>query len=62
MAVGTQSTAPLPGVLYLASELTGLPFTPYDIFHWTTQELHGSTATFGLKVMIGEHAADIIRK
>jgi hypothetical protein len=49
-------------VLYLASELTGLPFTPYDIFDWTTQELHGSTATFGLKVMIGERVADIIRR
>jgi hypothetical protein len=49
-------------VLYLASELTGLPFTPYDIFDWTTQELHGSTATFGLKLMIGERVADIIRR
>lgn len=51
-------TAPLPGVLYLASEQTGLPFTPYDIFHWTTRELHGSIATFGLEVMIGERVAD----
>ena len=52
----------LPGALYLASEQTGRLFTPYDIFDWTTQELHGSTATFGLEVMIGEHAADIIRQ
>ncbi|MBC8453096.1 MAG: molybdopterin-dependent oxidoreductase [Chloroflexi bacterium] len=50
--VGAVLTAPLLGVLYLASEFAELPFSPYDIFDRLTRELPGSLVTFGIDVMI----------
>lgn len=52
LLVGAVLTAPLIGVLFLASELTGLPFAPYDIFDRLTRELPGPLVTFGIDVMI----------
>ena len=50
--VGVLLTGPLLGVLFLASELNGLPFVPYDVFDWITRVLPGSVVTFGLETMI----------
>ncbi len=52
IAIGGLLTAPLLGVLYLASELVGLPFAPYDLFDWITRVLPGPVVTFGIDVMI----------
>ena len=45
-------TASLMGVMYLADELAGLPFIPYDFFDWSTRILPGLLVTFGLDLMI----------
>ncbi len=44
--------APLLGVLYLASELSDLPFVPFDVFDQLTRSLPGSIVTFGVDAMI----------
>ena len=40
------------GVLYLARELFGLPFLPFDLFDWVTRILPGPIVTFGLDLFI----------
>lgn len=50
--VGAIFSAPLLGVLYLASEFIDLPFPPYDMFDRLTRELPGPVVTFGIDVMI----------
>lgn len=52
VGVGVLQAGPLMGVLFLASELSGLPFVPYDVFDWMTRVLPGSVVTFGLDMMI----------
>jgi len=52
VGVGVLLTGPLPGVLFLASQLSGLPFVPYDVFDWITRVLPGSVVTLGLEMMI----------
>ena len=52
VGVGVLLTVPLLGVLFLASELSGLPFVPYDVFDWMTRVLPGSIVTFGLDMMV----------
>lgn len=52
LVMGALLSAPLLGVLYLASEWVDLPFTPYDIFDRMTRALPGSIVTFGIDVMI----------
>ena len=52
VVVGALLAAPLLGVMYLASKLTGLPFVPYDLFDGMTRELPGSVVTFGIDLMI----------
>ena len=49
---GALLTAPLMGVMYLADELVGLPFIPYDLFDWMTRVLPGAVVTFGIDLMI----------
>ena len=49
---GALLTAPLMGVMYLADELAGLPFIPFDLFDWITRVLPGSVVTFGIDLMI----------
>ena len=49
---GALFTAPLLGVMYLADELAGLPFLPYDLFDWITRVLPGGVVTFGIDLMI----------
>ena len=50
--VGALATAPLIGLMYLADQLAGLPFIPYDLFDWITRVLPGPLITFGIDVMI----------
>ena len=49
---GALLTAPLMGVMYLAGELWGLPFIPYDLFDWVSRVLPGAVVTFGIDLMI----------
>ena len=49
---GALLTAPLLGVMYLADELAGLPFIPFDLFDWVTRVLPGAVVTFGIDLMI----------
>ena len=49
---GALITAPLMGVMFLAQELAGLPFIPYDVFDWVTRVLPGAVVTFGIDLMI----------
>ena len=45
-------TAALTAVLYLANQLLGLPFVPFDLFNWVTRVLPGDLVTFGIDSMI----------
>lgn len=45
-------TAALTGIMYLANQLLGLPFVPYDLFNWVTRVLPGNLVTFGIDTMI----------
>ena len=49
---GALLTATLMGLMYLADELAGLPFIPYDLFDWITRVLPGAVVTFGIDLMI----------
>ena len=49
---GALLTAPLIGVMYLANQLAGLPFIPFDLFDWLTRVLPGPLITFGIDLMI----------
>jgi len=50
--VGGLLTAALSAVFYLANQLLGLPFVPYDLFNWVTRLMPGSLVTFGIDTMI----------
>lgn len=45
-------TAPLIGLMYLANQLAGLPFVPFDLFNWIVRVLPGDLVTFGIDTMI----------
>ena len=49
---GALLTAPLIGVMYLADQLAGVPFIPFDLFDWIARVLPGSVVTFGIDMMI----------
>jgi len=49
---GALLTAPLIGVMYLANQVVGLPFVPFDLFDWLTRVLPGPLITFGIDLMI----------
>jgi DMSO/TMAO reductase YedYZ molybdopterin-dependent catalytic subunit len=51
--VGALVTAPLIAILYLASQLAGLPFVPFDIFDWVGRTLPGGLVTFGIDSIVG---------
>ncbi len=50
--VGVLLTASLMGLLYLAKQLFGLPFVPYELFNWIARVLPGDLVTFGIDLMI----------
>lgn len=45
-------TAALTAVHFLASQLVGTSFIPYDFFNWMTRILPGNLITFGIDMMI----------
>ena len=49
---GALLTGALTGVMYLANQLTGLPFIPFDLFDWIARILPGAVITFGIDLMI----------
>ena len=49
---GALVTIALTAVLYLADQLAGTPFVPYDLFDWMARVLPGAVVTFGLDLMI----------
>jgi DMSO/TMAO reductase YedYZ molybdopterin-dependent catalytic subunit len=65
--VGALLTAALIGVMYLAYQLAGLPFVPFDLFDWVTRVLPGPVITFGIDRMIdaitllGLNVADVAK-
>ena len=50
--VGLMVTAPLTAVLYLAAQLAGWPFAPFNLFDWISGVLPGDILTFGIDMMI----------
>ncbi|MCB9077823.1 MAG: molybdopterin-dependent oxidoreductase [Anaerolineaceae bacterium] len=50
--VGVLLTAPLIGLIYVAHQLAGLPFIPFDLFNWLVRVLPGDLITFGIDTMI----------
>jgi DMSO/TMAO reductase YedYZ molybdopterin-dependent catalytic subunit len=52
LLVGGVLTAPLLGLMFLADQLAGLPFIPFDFFDWITRVLPGPVVTFGIDLMI----------
>lgn len=50
--VGGLLTAALMAVLYLANNLVGLPFVPFEVFDWVARVLPGPVITFGIDRMI----------
>lgn len=65
--VGGLLTASLIGIMYLANQLVGLPFVPFDLFDWLTRVLPGPLITFGIDRMIdtitwlGLNVADVAK-
>lgn len=50
--VGLLLTAALTAVHFLAAQLVGTSFLPYDFFNWMTRVLPGNLITFGIDLMI----------
>lgn len=51
--VGAILIVPAVALLYVGSELAGLPFVPFDVFDWVARRLPGSILTFGIDTMVG---------
>ncbi len=49
---GALLTAPLMALLYLAEQVAGLPFTPFDAFDWMTRTLPGDIITKTIETMV----------
>jgi DMSO/TMAO reductase YedYZ molybdopterin-dependent catalytic subunit len=49
---GLLLTAPLIAIFYLAGQIAGLPFVPFDLFDGVTRVLPGPVTTFGIDLMI----------
>lgn len=50
--VGAMLTAALIAILFLASQLAGVPFIPFEVFDWTARVLPGAAITFGIDAMV----------
>ena len=50
--VGGLLTAPLIGLMFLARQLFGLAFVPFELVDWITRILPGDVVTFGIDLMI----------
>jgi len=52
MFIGALFTLPLLALLYLADNLLGLPFLPFDVFSFVRDILPGQLLTFGIDSMV----------
>lgn len=50
--VGLLVTIPLMAVLFAASRLAGLPFSPFDLFNWIARILPGNVITLGIDAIV----------
>ena len=50
--VGALLTMTLTSVLFLADQLAGLPFIPFDVFDFVSRVLPGALLTFGIDMMV----------
>jgi DMSO/TMAO reductase YedYZ molybdopterin-dependent catalytic subunit len=50
--VGGLLTTAMISIMYLADQLFGLPFAPFDLFNWIAGILPGPVITFGIDLMI----------
>ena len=50
--VGGLLTASMISIMYLADQIAGLPFAPFDLFNWIAGMLPGAVITFGIDLMI----------
>lgn len=50
--VGALLTLTLTSVLFLADQLAGLPFIPFDVFDFVSRILPGALLTFGIDMMV----------
>lgn len=46
--VGALLTAPLIAIFFLAAQIIGTPFVPFDVFDWVGRNLPGPILTFGI--------------
>ena len=52
LLTGLLVTFPVMAVMYLAHQVFGAPFAPYDIFNWLSGVLPGPVVTFGIDLII----------
>ena len=50
--VGGLLTLALTSVLFLADQVAGLPFIPFDVFDYVSRILPGAVLTFGIDMMV----------
>jgi len=50
--IGGMLTLALMSILYLADQVAGLPFIPFDLFDYVSRQLPGSLLTFGIDMMV----------
>jgi DMSO/TMAO reductase YedYZ molybdopterin-dependent catalytic subunit len=51
--VGGLLTAPLIAIFFLAAQLLGTPFAPFDVFDWVGRVMPGPIITFGIDTIVG---------
>ena len=50
--IGALLTLTLTSVLFLADQLAGLPFIPFDVFDYVSRVMPGALLTFGIDMMV----------
>ena len=50
--IGGLLTAPAIALMYLADQIAGLPFIPFDVFDFVSRNLPGQLLTFGIDTMV----------
>ena len=53
LLVGGLISIALVAILYLAAQLLGTPFVPFDVFDWVGRVLPGALITFGIDTIVG---------
>ncbi len=51
--VGALVTTALIAVFFLAAQVAGTPFVPFDVFDWMARVLPGAVITFGIDIIVG---------